>query len=52
MTLPRPFTTALLVLLLAACFQPAHAQDKAAQIDALVAKERGRAKGSSLPLHC
>ena len=50
MNLPRPFTTALLVLLLAACFQPARAQDKAAQIDALLAKyhEYGQFNGAVL----
>ena len=50
MTLPRPLTTALLLLLLAACLQPAHAQDKAAQIDALVAKyhEYGQFNGAVL----
>ncbi len=50
MNLPRPFTTALLVLLLAACFQPARAQDKVAQIDALLAKyhEYGQFNGAVL----
>ena len=50
MNLPRLFTTALLVLLLAACLQPAHAQDKAAQIDALLAKyhEYGQFNGAVL----
>ena len=38
MTLPRPFTTTLLLFLMLVGFQPTLAQDKAAQIDALLTK--------------